>query len=72
MAGSYDHATTKSGKLRSNETIFDMLENGGDVYEALEEMYGMIWYLAEGQAHNVEEARKNYKHGIAVSPGVQK
>jgi hypothetical protein len=24
----------------------DLLENGGDVSEAVEEMYGMIWFLA--------------------------
>jgi hypothetical protein len=46
MAGSYNHVVTSTGNLSSNKMVVDMLENGGDVYEAVEEMYGMIWYLA--------------------------
>lgn len=46
MAGSYNHVVTKHGNLGSNERVVSMLENGGDVYEAVEEMYGMIWILA--------------------------
>ena len=45
MAGSYNHVTLKkSGKLRNTETI--LIDNMGDAYETIEEMYGMIWYLA--------------------------
>lgn len=46
MAGSYGHVIDEDGGLRSSFDVADMLENGGDVYEAVEEMYGMIWYLA--------------------------
>ena len=46
MAGSYNHVVTKDGNLKSNERIAESLENGGDVFEAVEEMYGMIWFLA--------------------------
>src|SRR4051794_19315315 len=46
MAGSYNHVVTDDGNLRSNERVLQSLENGGDVCEAVEEMYGMIWFLA--------------------------
>lgn len=46
MAGSYKHVVTDDGNLRSNESVARMLETGGDVFEAVEEMYGMIWFLA--------------------------
>lgn len=92
MAGSYNHATTGKGKLRSPKSMIGLVENGGDAYETIEEMYGMIWYLADriamyqqdrgdmmgpdewkaAQAEEVEDARKAYKKGIALSPGVQK
>jgi hypothetical protein len=80
MAGSYLHVVGDDGALLSNERVNGMLENGGDVFEAVEEMYGMIWFLASALSgtypHNmlgspdaiVEEARKNYKIGLAVSP----
>jgi hydrogenase maturation factor len=38
MAGSYNHVVTDSGNLRSPEMVNRMLENGGDVFEAVEEM----------------------------------
>jgi hypothetical protein len=46
MAGSYHHMTTRSGKLLNNESFCDMIENLGDAYEAAEDCYGMIWWLA--------------------------
>jgi len=46
-------------------------ETQGDAYETIEEMYGMIWYLAAGNAVLVEDARKNYLSGIELSPGRQ-
>lgn len=46
MAGSYMHIVTDTGRLRSNERVVRSLETGGDVFEAVEEMYGMIWWLA--------------------------
>lgn len=71
MAGSYRHATTPKGKLRNPKTMIYATENVGDAYETIEEMYGMIWYLAHGEAALVEGARKNYKVGIEWSPGRQ-
>lgn len=46
MAGSYKHVVATNGFLGSNEHVVSMLENGGDVFEAVQEMYGMIWWLA--------------------------
>ncbi len=46
MAGSYLHCVTDSGRLRSRKSLANMLENGGDVHEAVEELYGMVWWLA--------------------------
>jgi hypothetical protein len=86
MAGSYNHVVdTETGKLLDGEGINAMLEcRSGDVVECVEEMYGMIWYLADrvegyfsesryanddGAAHWVEEARKNYREGLRLSPG---
>ena len=69
MAGSYKHATDDAGRLRNWETMSIATENAGDAYETIEEMYGMIWYLAGGDAAKVEEARQNYISGIKSSPG---
>lgn len=47
MAGSYNHCVDKeTGKLYVNEDLIQMVENLGDAYESIEEMYGMIWWLA--------------------------
>lgn len=68
MAGSYGHIVQKDGNLASNSRVVATLENGGDVFECIEEMYGMIWYLAGhhfGQEKAmVEDARKNYREGL--------
>lgn len=70
MAGSYNHATTDEGKLRNTESMIIATENRGDTYETIEEMYGMIWYLAGGSAKRVERARDRYHRGINIySPG---
>lgn len=80
MAGSYNHCVdTATGKLLVNEQLQGMLECcSGDVYEAVEEMYGMIWWLAmQLQAvypgttsrEFVEAARRQYKTGLHGSPG---
>lgn len=69
MAGSYNHVVNKDSSLRTAEQISDSLEClSGDVVEAVEEMYGMIWYLAEGELARVEEARENWRTGYAMSP----
>lgn len=80
MAGSYNHVVDKStGNLKSNEDIVDTLETGGDVFEAVEEMYGMIWYLANLVSpyaelpyikRLVENARDNYKQGLQIAKEV--
>lgn len=73
MAGSYKHVTDENGKLYTPEDFVKMIGNPGDAYEAIEEMYGMIWYLAgtidvELDAQ-VEAARQNYLEGLELSPG---
>lgn len=84
MAGSYNHVVKDDGNLESNEVVADMLENGGDVFEAVEEMYGMIWFLAgdlSGRSipdgaesvvikARVEAALKNYKKGLDLAKAV--
>jgi hypothetical protein len=75
MAGSYNHAVTDDGKLRT-KSIGIAAENQGDAYETIEEMYGMIWWLAgmltdgfRTRAEMVERARQNYLVGLDWSPG---
>lgn len=69
MAGSYKHAVTDDGRLRNWRTMTIATETQGDAYETIEEMYGMIWFLAGGDPSRVEQARQNYKRGIQLSPG---
>lgn len=69
MAGSYKHCVNEQGQLYNNENLHDMLDTFGDVDEAIEELYGMIWYLAKGDAASVEVARKHYQEGLDDSPG---
>ena len=78
MAGSYRHCVDESGALVSNTELNWLLENGGDVYEAVEEMYGMIWFLAggydysdnlvTGMAARVERARREHRTGLQIAP----
>lgn len=79
MAGSYRHvvstADDTAGKLLDYRDMAGMLENAGDVWEAVEEMFGMIWFLAsqlnpDNPASAVDLAEKNFRAGIATSPGV--
>lgn len=86
MAGSWNHMTTGDGRFRNNESFNGMLENGGDCYEAAEECFGMVQYLADAmagitqvgggmfvprtRAELINEARENYRHGLRVG-GVQ-
>jgi hypothetical protein len=71
MAGSYKHAVDGRGNLYSPKRLSNMIENGGDVFETVEEMYGMIWYLAgamDGLPRDlVEEARQHYQDGLGVA-----
>ena len=50
MAGSYNHIVEEDGNLRNDEAVVYSLRTGHDVFEIIEEMYGMIWYLAGGMA----------------------
>jgi hypothetical protein len=72
MAGSYAHVVDKRGRLLNNRNLVQMIENLGDAYEAIEEMYGMIWYLAGGDEVKVEQARVHYRDGLIESPGQQR
>ena len=69
MAGSYNHAVDEQGRLRNGETMGIATETQGDAYETIEEFYGMVWWLAQGDAARVEAARQNYLAGIDLSPG---
>jgi len=70
MAGSYNHAVDEAtGKLYRPEDFRQMVENLGDAYETVEEMYGMIWWLANGDPALVESARQAYRDGLRCSPG---
>jgi hypothetical protein len=86
MAGSWDHMTTSKGKLLNNEQFTQMIENLGDAYEAAEECYGMVWYLAwqlaeigdrEGKPSHADilgvitEAVQHHQYGLKLG-GVQK
>jgi hypothetical protein len=80
MAGTYDHVVEEDGALAEPKTVQGMLEcTSGDVYEAIEMMYGMIWVLATDLAEEIhgthvdpkemiEHAQETYKHGLALSP----
>lgn len=72
MAGSYNHAVTDSGQLCNPRQMADIAtETRGDAYETIEEFYGMVWFLANGDKDRVEEARQHYLDGIGLSPGKQ-
>lgn len=79
MAGSYAHMTTDSGKLRNVGGFHGMLDTGGDVYEAAEECFGMVHWLAKQlesftnipRADWVSQAQANHAEGLRLG-GVQK
>ena len=71
MAGSYSHATDDQVRLRNWRNMTIATETQGDAYETIEEFYGMVWWLAQGNAERVEDARRNYLGGIEMSPGRQ-
>ena len=71
MAGSYNHAVDDDGRLRNCRTMTIATETQGDAYETIEELYGMVWLLADGDPDRVERARVNYPAGLEMSPGQQ-
>lgn len=85
MAGSWNHMVTPKGRLLNNERFCGMIENGGDAYEAAEECFGMVWWLARDLARMtkgpqatradmlalISSARAGYKEGLRTG-GVQR
>jgi hypothetical protein len=87
VAGSWRHMTAENGKLLNSENFAGMVENLGDAYEAAEECYGMIWWLARALAERwpeesenpprdkvldvIRQAAANYKDGVRAG-GVQR
>ena len=79
MAGSYGHVASDAertrGQLLEPRDVASMLENPGDVWEAVEQMFDMIWFL-DGQVNPsdpssaVSSAEANYRAGLDISPGV--
>jgi hypothetical protein len=60
MAGSYNHVVDRNNNLIPNEKFPDMIENLGDAYETIEEMYHMIDILARGSKTLIAEAHYKY------------
>jgi len=81
MAGSWRHMTTTSGRFRNNESFCGMIENLGDAYEAAEECFGMVQWLAAQLARVspdqatrqewVQRAELHYRNGLRIG-GVQR
>lgn len=76
----YLHVVKEDGSLRQDKDVADRLDTD-NVFETVEELYGMIWQLAdaivwetgtpndkEQIADRVELARQNYQEGLRVSP----
>jgi hypothetical protein len=55
MAGSYRHITNSDGSFRGT----DLIENLGDLCEALEECHDMIQYLSGGDRQRIFESWLN-------------
>jgi hypothetical protein len=77
MAGSYGHIVQKDGNLRAPLMISNILEDGGDVVETVEEMYGMIWFLIHEnvkwsgrEKQMIQEARRHYQEGLKFAKEV--
>ena len=69
MAGSYRHAVDDQGRLWAPSRMGIATETPGDAFETIEEFYGMVWYLAGGDSARVDEAERNYRQGLEMSPG---
>lgn len=66
MAGSYYHIVDKKGNFTHVTEPANTIENLGDATEALEELYGMIWWLAH---HHVNDPTKKPRKGAtSASP----
>lgn len=77
MAGSYNHCVDDKGNLRTNDELVESIENLGDAFEAIEEMYGMIWWLAYNTNSmlpaklRVELARRSFAEGLILAKQTQ-
>jgi len=71
MAGSYNHVVSERGRLLDSTIMHEQLDTFGDVWETIEELFGMIWLLALGDPDRVEWARTHIQAGIALSPGYE-
>jgi hypothetical protein len=57
MAGSLNHIFDKNHKF-----TMDTIENMGDAYEALEECFNVIQYLADGDVERINVALKAHRY----------
>lgn len=69
MAGSFTHILDDDGRLLGPEAMSGMLDTDGDVYETVEQLYGMIWLLADGFPDTVAAAARDWRTGVSMSPG---
>ena len=60
MAGSYQHITRKDYGVVDNEEFVIYIENLGDAYEAIHEMWNLIDILAGGDKRKIFEAYLEY------------
>lgn len=82
MSDQYSKIINEHGQLINYEHARELGLDPTRAHEVIEQMYGMIWWLAnslsdEGwkfsAAYLVDEARKAYKEGLHVnSPGKEK
>lgn len=59
MSGSYRHVVDSHNNFRG----LDSIDNLGDAYEAIEEMYDMIQYLSGGDLRKIHEAWRDGHYG---------
>jgi hypothetical protein len=87
MAGSWGHIVNDDGTpYDGSNGMAGLLTDGGDINEAVEEMYGMIWWLAAHRARMrftttrvtreqvmdvIQSAQDNYLDGLRLGRGDQ-
>lgn len=76
MITSYNEVVNNDGNLDPDK--IEALVRGGDVFAVVEQLYGMVWYLAETAAPAsppamvkamVEAARRHYDKGLVYAKG---
>lgn len=71
MAGSFNHVVDKDRNLLDFEDILG-ISTKGESYETVEEMYGMIHWLADifpVPKEAIDQARRNYMQGLKYAKG---